>query len=713
MANIQTLLAKIMSAIYGEEVRGAIHDSIEAINDEVEEWTGLQDGTVTTAKLASNAVTTAKIADGAITRAKLNADVVDTTLAVSGAPADAKTTGDKVTEVNTALTNYNCANLLKLNKNIQTQTIHGITFTFDRSDGSFVANGTATANTVISYFLSLTDLPSWLEKGKEYKASIFSSDSNLSLEIISYKDGYHSLLHTTTRGTFVIPNDAVGLWIRLYINNGVTVNNATGKPFISDTVSNAELENRVTTAESKLIAVNDAVDSILLYSIYGTYQSANLEVVTGKLINVNTQAEYTISSGAYAVYDVENILKVKVSGLAWGDSKYAMYAVVDADDNVLIASELRDGAVHNDVEVQLPSNAKKILINGTPNSVALKLFTVKDVSNAIENLNKTANIVIACTGDSTTEGMSTDGAHTAEYGKAPYPARLYTILVDNGYENVSVLNQGHGGERLPDICARIGAYPCLLTEDITIPADNTPVSLGTATFDNGRVRNTKLVIPYADGNGEDYNVYFTQSTTTNPVVIDGVEYNITTSNNTNTIKKKTADGIATTIKANSMLFVSNDRSPSINIVMGGINDLSSLTMERYIDSMIACAKANKGKYLILGTYSPIWRSWSDLTGTATQKDATYRRKCLEAFGVNWIDLYTEFSQHALEYALSAGYFSDMTEAEKEGIKELLDTMHIPGQFTYNGTQDNVHLNEVGYHVIAMIVYYRLQSLNYI
>lgn len=105
MANIQTLLQKIMSAIYGEEVRGSIHDAIEAINNEVEEWTGLQDGTVTTAKLASNAVTTAKVADGAITRAKLNADVVDTTLAVSGAPADSKATGDKVTELKTDITN--------------------------------------------------------------------------------------------------------------------------------------------------------------------------------------------------------------------------------------------------------------------------------------------------------------------------------------------------------------------------------------------------------------------------------------------------------------------------------------------------------------------------------------------------------------------------------------------------------------------------------
>ena len=37
MANIQTLLQRIMSAIYGEEVRGSIHDAIQAMNEEVED----------------------------------------------------------------------------------------------------------------------------------------------------------------------------------------------------------------------------------------------------------------------------------------------------------------------------------------------------------------------------------------------------------------------------------------------------------------------------------------------------------------------------------------------------------------------------------------------------------------------------------------------------------------------------------------------------
>ena len=36
-------------------------------------------------------------------------------------------------------------------------------------------------------------------------------------------------------------------------------------------------------------------------------------------------------------------------------------------------------------------------------------------------------IIINCVGDSVTEGMATEGHHTSEYGKSPYPARLSTL----------------------------------------------------------------------------------------------------------------------------------------------------------------------------------------------------------------------------------------------------------------------------------------------
>lgn len=140
MANIQTLLAKIMSAIYGEEVRGAIHDSIEAINDEVTEWTGLQDGTVTTAKLA----------DGSVTRAKLNADVADAIGEVADIRigADGKTYSSagnavrgQVSDLNNLVHEVVCENLMGNEANVlyPVEIAQGGYFTVSTSDGSIFA----------------------------------------------------------------------------------------------------------------------------------------------------------------------------------------------------------------------------------------------------------------------------------------------------------------------------------------------------------------------------------------------------------------------------------------------------------------------------------------------------------------------------------------------------------------------------------------------
>lgn len=44
MANISVYLEKIMSAVYGREVRGSIHDAIKAGNDEIESYAAAEIG---------------------------------------------------------------------------------------------------------------------------------------------------------------------------------------------------------------------------------------------------------------------------------------------------------------------------------------------------------------------------------------------------------------------------------------------------------------------------------------------------------------------------------------------------------------------------------------------------------------------------------------------------------------------------------------------
>lgn len=98
MSSIQTYLNKILSAIYGEEVRQSIHDAIkqcyddvsspslqttafytavqQAINDGTMTDLSIEDGSITTAKLADSVVTTTKLADSVVTEEKLGSDVI-------------------------------------------------------------------------------------------------------------------------------------------------------------------------------------------------------------------------------------------------------------------------------------------------------------------------------------------------------------------------------------------------------------------------------------------------------------------------------------------------------------------------------------------------------------------------------------------------------------------------------------------------------------
>lgn len=324
-------------------------------------------------------------------------------------------------------------------------------------------------------------------------------------------------------------------------------------------------------------------------------------------------------------------------------------------------------------------------------------------------------LTIVCTGDSVTEGMATDGHHFAEYGKAPYPAKLNTILTDLGYD-VDVWNYGHGGESVSDIAARIGGAACYLSEDLTIPADNTPVGLGKKESVNGRTCGTKLKIRYADADGEDYGVFFTQTShDTNPVTIGGVEYTLSVADGENYIAKLYPDGKQTVIPANTPVFTANRRQADLSVLYAGINDEFSLTLQRWLDLMESSGRANAEKYIVLGCTHAIWEKWADVKGsTAQEKYEYYRREAGRRLGVHFIDLYFEFAHRGVDIALDGGFFKEKSEDEIEIMRKKLSDHRIPAEFTYNKEADgNCHLSEEGYYVIGKLVAERAILLGYL
>ena len=319
---------------------------------------------------------------------------------------------------------------------------------------------------------------------------------------------------------------------------------------------------------------------------------------------------------------------------------------------------------------------------------------------------------ILCSGDSVTAGNNTENS---------FPGRLGAILNSQGYD-VNVINCGHGGECLSAIIARMGGVACYLGEDLTFPADNSPVSLGERSFIGGRISNTKLRLCYPDVNGEDLYVYFTQDVRdTNPITIRGKEYILTADNEAhiNFLQKKEPDGVETVIPKGSLVFTAHRRCADVNVIFAGLNDGGGLTLARWLDTMEACSKLNGGKYIIIGAYiannHPLWNVWPDVPGeTPEEKYAYYRRAALERFGMHFVDLYDEFPLRGMDLMLDGGYLADKTPEEIAIMREKMANHIIPAEITYNYLADKeVHLSVEGYHIIASLVAERMKLLGYL
>lgn len=121
------------------------------------------------------------------------------------------------------------------------RTVNGITFAWN-SDGSCNISGTATADAREAIYDNTTVLPTGFERGKTYY--IIYSASITRLQILSYASGGSTTVLYTGRGedgVFTIPNDAVGLWIRLLVPNGTSNINETVQPIILNGLSNSQL----------------------------------------------------------------------------------------------------------------------------------------------------------------------------------------------------------------------------------------------------------------------------------------------------------------------------------------------------------------------------------------------------------------------------------------------------------------------------------------
>lgn len=222
--SIQDILQLIANAVYGREVRGAIHDGIEMCYDDVTESKTVAEAAAETANTAASAANTAAVAaENATAAANVAIASIDQTA---------------VSAIKRNLIKYNCADLFDgLEHTSSSQA--GITYTWNGN--TCTITGTQTGTTVCDISGDSTTLPSGMVPGETYH--LIHQDELVGIRLVCYySDNTSETVFTTYEDkTFTLPSNAVAARLRFFIANGTNTINKTLTPMLMTTMSNREL----------------------------------------------------------------------------------------------------------------------------------------------------------------------------------------------------------------------------------------------------------------------------------------------------------------------------------------------------------------------------------------------------------------------------------------------------------------------------------------
>ncbi|MBR5224017.1 MAG: hypothetical protein IKV81_07635 [Clostridia bacterium] len=282
-------------------------------------------------------------------------------------------------------------------------------------------------------------------------------------------------------------------------------------------------------------------------------------------------------------------------------------------------------------------------------------------------------IIVACWGDSVTEGM---GMHSKSY-----PTKLQALLGDK----YKVFNGGDGGEKTVTIAARQGAYKVYTTSKITFYKNEDSIIIGTESRDAFVTKDGKsVVLTSLLGNG----------ISVNTVKINGEEFTLDfqgsfvwSPRSFKLYLQRMGDSAAPLVipAGSEVVFANTDLSTKggVDIYMMGANGGYKDNAE-YKEQLKAMIKHHgNDKYLIV---QPYW--------TAVD---------LSEFG----DHVVYFEKLAVEKGLA---FEGITPTEAD--KSACSAGKLPPSFRYENSATDVHLSQYGYDFLAHCIYEQGKTLGY-
>ena len=268
MAGIQEYLDKIKNAVYGREVRQAIHDGIEEC---------YKDGKAGAVDL--------------VAREQIAELVAPSGEAPSAAEVtDARIGADGTTYTSLGLANRTQFDELKNTAFLQsyvsakgTKTINGLTFT-DLDGVSVKIAGTSTASTNYVYFENTAGFPAGIKNGDKISAWLDETTTSLSVQIFAYLNNGWSILaqiSNPTKNLITIPAAATGLMVRIRVGSGVTLNETVTPHIIKSGSDEEKLYNMILGSGGKYYNVK-STDNLAAALIEATaYGNSTVFVESG------------------------------------------------------------------------------------------------------------------------------------------------------------------------------------------------------------------------------------------------------------------------------------------------------------------------------------------------------------------------------------------------------------------------------------------------
>ena len=282
---------------------------------------------------------------------------------------------------------------------------------------------------------------------------------------------------------------------------------------------------------------------------------------------------------------------------------------------------------------------------------------------------------IVCWGDSLTAGAGGNGV--------TYPLALESLIREKiKNAGIPVVNMGVGGESSITIAGRNGAIPYILSENLCIPADSTPVEINFTSIGG------QHVAPLRQGHAG-----------VNPVIIGGIEGTLSVVQESYVSKEysyrfsRSVSGESITIPSGTQIttaanFQYLDYLPVIYIGQNrGYADFDDLIRQQR--AIIDHQTANRDQFIIVGLH----------TGTYEDRSALEQAMQNE-YGDQYINLRAYMSTRAMADA-------GLTPTP-EDIK-LMESGATPYSLM---VADRCHFNSTAYQLIAKLIYHTMDKLGY-